>query len=206
MENDLAKARAAATEASMEAVTEEWGAEVDDEFLGTPHFIMTGAWRLAARAAESTVEEDPVPVPFDEGEYQRQGGYISPSPGTLRLVADAQARAATALARSLDPSSDRNEVFYSTVARASEEQAHLVRDVSGNPFESIHTNLGPTTSSMLEEAHRIYDERAFNRMPALGDALEQAGYSEKHPLVQHCRSPRAHIRGCYALDLLLGRK
>jgi hypothetical protein len=53
-------------------------------------------------------------------------------------------------------------------------------------------------------AQTIYDERAFIRLPILGDALEEAGCSEA-AMLAHCRGPGPHARGCWVVDLLLGR-
>jgi hypothetical protein len=51
----------------------------------------------------------------------------------------------------------------------------------------------------------IYDERAFNRMPILADALEEAGCTNKD-ILDHCRSGGEHVRGCWAVDLILGKE
>ncbi len=52
-------------------------------------------------------------------------------------------------------------------------------------------------------ARAVYDERAFERLPVLADALEEAGCTNEDVLI-HLRAPRAHARGCWALDRLLG--
>ena len=49
----------------------------------------------------------------------------------------------------------------------------------------------------------IYDEHAFNRLPALADALASEGCICA-PLLAHCRRGGEHARGCWALDLVLG--
>jgi len=53
-------------------------------------------------------------------------------------------------------------------------------------------------------ADGIYAERAFDRMPLLADALEAAGCT-KADLIEHCRSGLEHARGCWVVDLLLGK-
>jgi len=53
-------------------------------------------------------------------------------------------------------------------------------------------------------ATTIYEERAFDRLPILADALEEAGYDSAE-LLAHLRGPGRHVRGCWALDLLLGK-
>jgi hypothetical protein len=53
-------------------------------------------------------------------------------------------------------------------------------------------------------ARAIYDGRAFERMPILADALEDAGCGDAD-ILRHCREPGEHVRGCWVVDLLLGK-
>jgi hypothetical protein len=53
-------------------------------------------------------------------------------------------------------------------------------------------------------AQAIYDERAFDRMPILADALEEAGCPDQD-FLGHCQSGGEHVRGCWVIDLLLGK-
>jgi hypothetical protein len=52
-------------------------------------------------------------------------------------------------------------------------------------------------------AQGIYEERAFDRLPILADALEDAGGDEA--LIAHLHSPGPHARGCWVVDLLLAK-
>jgi hypothetical protein len=54
---------------------------------------------------------------------------------------------------------------------------------------------------VLTLAGTIYDDQSFDRLPELADALAAAAYTNPH-LVDHCRTPGPHVRGCWALDLL----
>jgi hypothetical protein len=54
-------------------------------------------------------------------------------------------------------------------------------------------------------AETIYEERAFDRLPILADAIEDAGCNQP-ALLDHLRQGGKHVRGCWALDLILGRK
>jgi hypothetical protein len=60
-------------------------------------------------------------------------------------------------------------------------------------------------AAVLRVARAIYDERAFDRMPILADALEDFGCIES-ALLDHLREPGVHIRGCWVLDQILGRE
>ena len=53
-------------------------------------------------------------------------------------------------------------------------------------------------------AQGIYDDRAFDRLPVLADALEDAGCTDAD-ILTHGRQPGEHVRGCWVVDLLLGK-
>jgi hypothetical protein len=53
-------------------------------------------------------------------------------------------------------------------------------------------------------AQSIYDRRQFADLPILADALEDAG-CDNADLLRHCREPGEHVRGCWVVDLLLGK-
>ena len=57
---------------------------------------------------------------------------------------------------------------------------------------------------MLGIAKQIYNERCFDAMPILGDALEEAGCVDAEVL-RHCREPGPHALGCWLLDLILDK-
>jgi hypothetical protein len=54
-------------------------------------------------------------------------------------------------------------------------------------------------------ARTIYNTRAFNRLPILSDALEEAGCTDPD-ILTHCRRPGEHVRGCWLLDAVLGKE
>jgi hypothetical protein len=53
-------------------------------------------------------------------------------------------------------------------------------------------------------ARRIYEERAFHDLPFLADALEDAGCTDAD-ILSHCRQGGEHVRGCWVVDLVLGK-
>jgi hypothetical protein len=82
----------------------------------------------------------------------------------------------------------------------------LVREIFGNPFRPVAIAPEWLTSDVLALATGTYDERAFDRLPILADALQDAG-CDSDDLMNHLRDPNAtHVRGCWALDLILGKK
>jgi hypothetical protein len=81
-------------------------------------------------------------------------------------------------------------------------QCALLRDIFGIPFHPISAIQEGTNVVKLAQA--IYEERAFERLPVLADALEEAGVDDEQ-LLAHCRSAGPHARGCVALDAILGK-
>jgi hypothetical protein len=53
-------------------------------------------------------------------------------------------------------------------------------------------------------AQVIYDDRAFDHLPIVADALEEAG-CDNQDILDHCRSTNEHVRGCWVVDLMLGK-
>jgi len=86
-------------------------------------------------------------------------------------------------------------------------QATLLRDILGNPFRPTAVDpawLAWNAGTIVSLAQAIYDDRAFDRLPILADALEEAGCHDAD-ILAHCRGPGPHLRGCWCLDLLLGQ-
>jgi hypothetical protein len=83
--------------------------------------------------------------------------------------------------------------------------AQLIRDIVGNPFRPITLTRSWRTSDVVSLACGIYVERAFDRLPILADALEDAGCACPD-ILHHCRSPGPHALGCWVVDALLQKK
>lgn len=103
----------------------------------------------------------------------------------------------------------------------------LLRDIAGNPFHSwtdprmsmprtgqLPTGLCGTicwldlrwlTSDVLGLAKDAYENRRFDLLPVLADALDDSGFPFIH-VQEHLRSPGPHVLGCWALDLILGKE
>jgi hypothetical protein len=81
----------------------------------------------------------------------------------------------------------------------------LILCVLGNPFRPVAASPTWQTANVVALAQAIYDKRAFDRMPILADALEDAGCANAD-ILNHCRQPAEHVRGCWVVDLLLGKK
>lgn len=85
----------------------------------------------------------------------------------------------------------------------------LIRDIFGPVlFRSVEIDphwLSWNDGTIPKLAQPIYHERAFDRLPILADALEEAGCHDAD-ILGHCRQPGEHARGCWLIDLLLGKE
>ena len=89
---------------------------------------------------------------------------------------------------------------------------HLLRCVFGNPFRPLSMNTTWLTPSVIGLAQSAYDERIMpsgeldtDRLAVLSDALEEAG-CDSEDILNHLRGSAPHVRGCWVVDLLLGKE
>lgn len=105
-----------------------------------------------------------------------------------------------------DPADGDFDDAYEAVAYFNTYNAcPLLRDIFGNPFRLARTNAAWLTPTVVRLSQSIYDDRAFDRMPKLADALEEAGCTDAD-ILAHCRQAGPHVRGCWVIDLLLGKE
>jgi hypothetical protein len=85
--------------------------------------------------------------------------------------------------------------------------AALLRDIFLTPLIRRLPRIPPSwlTATVKQLAQAIYEERAFDRLPILADALEDAG-CDNADILNHCRQPGVHVRGCWVVDLVLGKE
>jgi hypothetical protein len=132
----------------------------------------------------------------------------------VRVVVNA---AAEAIAQHAVPhgKGHRDDHFQRALAVERAEQCRLLRDVAGDPFRPLPI-LDPVVTAwndgcVVRLATAAYAERDLpsgtldgQRLSVLADALEDAGCTDAE-LLGHLRGPGPHWRGCFALDLILGR-
>jgi hypothetical protein len=81
----------------------------------------------------------------------------------------------------------------------------LLRDIFGpRPADQITADPAWLTSTAVALAGQMYESRDFGAMPILADALQDAG-CDNADILDHCRGPGPHVRGCWVVDLLLGK-
>jgi hypothetical protein len=89
------------------------------------------------------------------------------------------------------------------------EQHHAkYRPVWGDDWQEVIT-INPAWLTwhdglLVSMARQMYDSRDFSDMPVLADALEEAGCQDQD-ILGHCRSGFEHVRGCWVVDLILGK-
>ena len=80
-----------------------------------------------------------------------------------------------------------------------------LRDIFGNPFRPVAFSPAWRTDTALTLARTMYESREFSAMPILADALQDAG-CDNTDILDHCRNPKqVHVRGCWVVDLVLGK-
>lgn len=152
----------------------------------TPHSAWLPAWAAAEAAAPDTWH-----------------AALWTAAGTAEATAEAAARLALAA----------NARFVEKLASIAwheerTDQCAVLRDIFGTPFQSVRVNpywLLWKNGRVVQAACSIYDEGRFNDLAHVGRLLEEAGCNDLD-ILSHCRRPHGHVRGCWVLDLLLGKR
>lgn len=160
----------------------------------------------AASTAERAASDHPIGMSAEEYRSKRLPETPSP-PGThsvYKYAQRAQAHAASPLRYDTVRWNDTPE-RSAEKCNAARAQAGLIREIAGNPFRPVTSDPAWLTTDVLALARGVYEERAFDRMPILADALQDAG-CDSDDVLNHCRDASAtHVRGCWVVDLLLGK-
>lgn len=93
---------------------------------------------------------------------------------------------------------------WAAAAAERRAQVALLRDIFDDPSPCPPVDPAWLTPAVVSLAQTIYDGRAFNRMPELAEGLSLAGCTDGG-ILGHCRGPGPHVRGCWVVDLLLGK-
>jgi hypothetical protein len=107
-----------------------------------------------------------------------------------------------------DGREERDTAWRLTRATARLTQAAILRDIFG-PLLFRETGIHPVwlawhNGLVVSMAQRMYETRDFGDMPVLIDALTEAG-CDNAEILAHYRQPGPHVRGCWLIDLVLGR-
>jgi hypothetical protein len=83
-------------------------------------------------------------------------------------------------------------------------QVAALRCIFGNPFRPVAFSPEWRTHTVVALARQVYESRDFGAMPILADALQEAG-CDSEDILDHCRAEGHHVRGCWVVDLVLGK-
>ncbi len=109
---------------------------------------------------------------------------------------------ATILSRDIDTQSH----YLAEFGGEQKYHAVLLRDIIGNPFKETKLDPEWKTSTVVSLAKSFYESKDFSPMPILSDALQDAG-CENEEILNHCRQNECpHVRGCWVIDLILGKQ
>ncbi|MBN9120840.1 MAG: hypothetical protein J0I06_17100 [Planctomycetes bacterium] len=81
----------------------------------------------------------------------------------------------------------------------------MFHDIFGEPLRSVVFSSSWRTDTAVALARQMYESREFGAMPILADALQDAGCTNEDVLA-HGRGPGPHVRGCWVVDLVLGKE
>jgi hypothetical protein len=175
--------------------------EKDQEALADQEVLAEMHERVAeGQASEEDLERFLVRNMPELWDHRAPGGNLSSVWDTARTVVQERLK--------LLPLEKSAAVTMASRAAESADMCRVLRCIFGNPFQPV--SLDPAIlrwkdSTIVTLAQGIYAERAFDRLPILADALEEAGCTNAD-ILAHCRRPGAHVRGCWAVDLLLGKE
>ncbi len=124
--------------------------------------------------------------------------YFSPA-NPVQFAGDVAAECASCAGRLGDPPDEG--VREHVVA----EQLHFLRDIFGNPFRPMAFSPLWRTSAAVAIASQMYESRDFSAMASLANALQDAG-CDNVEVLDHCRGSGPHVRGCWVVDLVLGKE
>jgi hypothetical protein len=81
------------------------------------------------------------------------------------------------------------------------------------PYSMVHVDAARAAGRAVEEQayeaadltkNEVVGLFASDRLPIFADALEDAG-CDNADILNHCRQPGEHVRGCWVVDLVLGK-
>ena len=162
--------------------------EAYHQTAAAPAGVEQARWRAAANALDAAAQC----VGTDAFNAARYSASFSAFAGAW----------AAQLAAGLTSSRELEEEF---VLAEQERQVCFLRDLVGNDRRHVAVERRWLTETVAALAEAVYTDRAFDRLPILADALEDAGCTDR-AMLDHCRQPGEHARGCWVVDLVLGKE
>jgi hypothetical protein len=188
------------------------------------HLLPNGRWGLLVEVGERFVDGAASRTELNTAWWRVPTAFVYEGPDYLAVVSDKigcvdytpQKAQEVAYAAAKEVARDADEAVDAEAPRCPRRdaecaaQAHLLRDIF-NPFRPVTAPPALRTPEAVALAQAAYDQRELPagvldvaRLAVLADALEDAG-CDQADLLAHLRGAGPHVRGCWAVDLLLGK-
>jgi hypothetical protein len=161
--------------------------------------------RVAVETAEKYADGNATESELRESHIAAEAASDDALTGGNAEAADAATAAAELVADCTSCAIAAADADYSARYTEYFAQAGVLRDIIGNPFHPVPFSPSWCTDTALSLARQMYESRDSGAMPILADALQDAG-CEDADILNHCRSDGPHVRGCWVVDLLLGKE
>lgn len=179
--------------------------------------LLPDAGRAAVGSVERMVDERPEEAPRAPPRLRGRGAgqvAVSAVEHLLRgnIAATTRDAALAAGIHFADAPSARTDWAKSrddAVAAERKKQCEVLRDIFGNPFAPAPAIepvwLGWNQRAIPQMAALMYREHSFQQLPKLAEWFTLAGFKDAG-VMEHCRGRAPHVRGCWLIDLILGKK
>jgi hypothetical protein len=162
---------------------------------------------LELRLAGKLNDEEFVAARDEFGRWSnlRAGGGYSLGHRPVHIPAAAQRSRAAAAALQTDAHTAATAITRETRHLLQRDQCAWLKCLFANPFCAVAFDPAWLTPTVLTLARSIRESRDFGAMPILADAIQDAG-CDNEDVLDHCRGPGPHVRGCWVVDLVLGKE
>jgi hypothetical protein len=154
------------------------------------------AWALSTRLTSSTINNFPI--------AWNAANYADAAAGDTACTNSHEAAISVCELAQLAVNPIENKYGKADLGEEHYAQAILLKEIFGNPFRPATLDPSWLTPTVRSIADGIYADRAFDRLPILADALQDAG-CDSDDILSHCRSEGPHVRGCWVVDLILAK-
>jgi len=124
-------------------------------------------------------------------------------------AAEAAGEAAARAALASEDSIPVNQSGSAAWRQQRQLQSVLLRDIFHTPsrlsVQIAPSCLGWKNGAVVRAAQATYNRGGSEDLSHLAQLLEHAG-CEDGDILEHCRAATGHVRGCWVLDLLLGKR
>ncbi len=161
------------------------------------------AARDAAWAAYQAVRSLPNPAVYCAANIAVEAAQVTFSQGFSQSIHGA---GIAALAPASKGNADTQHAYDEQIRVLERSvQATFLRDILGNLFRPVTFSSVWRTDTAVSLARQMYESRDFSAMPIVADALQDAG-CDSADILDHCRRDGPHVRGCWVVDLVLGKE